>query len=183
MVFCISSGVVSLSSVLIKSFKTSFVKSMVISRPIREEKAVSLVNRPSSSLIFDVTLLASKKATSFVREMFFSNAFFFKIATRVSVSGGCMSAISPHWKRDRILSSSLLISLGLVSLVTTICFFNSKRELKVWKNSSWVLSLPAINCMSSSNKTSIFLYLFLKSSILLYRIELMSSLVNCSEVT
>ena len=53
----------------------------------------------------------------------------------------------------------------------------------MWKNSSWTLSLPAINWISSINKTSILLYLFLKNSFLLSLIAFINWFVNFSEVT
>ena len=53
----------------------------------------------------------------------------------------------------------------------------------MWKNSSWILSFPAINWISSINRTSIFLYLFLNCSFLLSFIALINWLVNFSEVT
>ena len=59
----------------------------------------------------------------------------------------------PPSKRLRRRSSSVGMSLGGRSLLTTICFL-SKRALKVWKNSSWVWSLPARNWMSSMSRTS-----------------------------
>jgi len=38
--------------------------------------------------------------------------------------------------------------------VSTICFCDSYRALKVWKNSSWVASLVARNWMSSMSRRS-----------------------------
>ena len=43
---------------------------------------------------------------------------------------------------------------GLRSAEMTICFFWSISALKVWKNSSCVESLPAMNCTSSTISTS-----------------------------
>jgi len=94
-----------------------------------------------------------------------------------------MSAKSPHSNLDFNLSSKNGISLGGLSLDKIICFLSSYKVLKVWKNSSWILSLPAINWTSSTNKTSTFLYLFLNISFLLSFIALISWLVNFSEVT
>ena len=67
-----------------------------------------------------------------------------------------------------------------------ICFLASYRELKVWKNSSCVLSLPMINWISSIRRISLFLY-FSRNSVVdilfLFRIASISSLVNFSLVT
>src|SRR3989304_194512 len=106
------------------------------------------------------------------------------IAILVSKSGGWISANRPHSNRDRSLSSMFFMSLGNLSLVMTICFRASYRVLKVWKNSSTVLSFPAINCMSSINRISVlFLYLFLNSTVLSFKIACMTSFVNCSDET
>jgi len=43
------------------------------------------------------------------------------MATRVSISGGWMSAISPHWNRLRSRSSNPSISVGSLSEVKKIC--------------------------------------------------------------
>jgi len=71
-----------------------------------------------------------------------------------------------------------------------ICFPSVWRWLKVWKNSSWVLSLPIINWISSINRTSMFLYLSRKFSmadslpaVLPFLRASISSLVNVSLVT
>ena len=71
-----------------------------------------------------------------------ASAFFLRIATFVSRSGGWMSAIRPHSKRDRSRSSRDGISRGGQSLLMTSCFWASKSELNVWKNSVCVPSLP-----------------------------------------
>ena len=68
---------------------------------------------------------------------------------RVSSSGGWMSAMRPHGKRERSRSSRSGISCGYLSAVRTICLCDSRSALNVWKNSSCVLSLPARNWMSS----------------------------------
>ena len=94
-----------------------------------------------------------------------------------------MSAINPISKRDLNLSSRVGISFGGLSLEIIICLFASCNALKVWKNSSWVPSFPAINWISSISNISTFLYLFLNSSFLSLFIEFISSLVNFSEDT
>src|SRR6266850_2473046 len=77
------------------------------------------------------------------------------MATRVSKSGGWMSAIRPHSKRERRRSSISGMSFGEESLETMICFRDSCRSLNVWKNSSCVRSLPEMNWMSSMRRRSI----------------------------
>jgi len=47
------------------------------------------------------------------------------------------------------------MAFGGRSLDMMICFPSSWIALKVWKNSSWVPSLPAMNWMSSMSSTSI----------------------------
>ena len=93
-------------------------------------------------------------ATSLGISIFSAAAFLRMIATFISRSGGWMSAIKPHSNRERSRSSRVGISLGSASEVTTICFWASWSALKVWKNSSWVESLPAMNWMSSIRSTS-----------------------------
>ena len=87
--------------------------------------------------------------------MFCASAFARRIAMRVSRSGAEMSAMSPHSKRERRRSSSCVIALGGRSLESTICLPSSWIALNVWKNSSCVPSLPAMNWMSSMRRTSI----------------------------
>ena len=58
--------------------------------------------------------------------------------------------------------------------------------LKVWKNSSWVLSFPIINWISSMRRTSLLRYFSLNSVVVmlfLLRIASISSLVKVSELT
>src|SRR5699024_12191203 len=62
-------------------------------------------------------------------------AFLFRIAILVSKSGGVISVIKPHSKRDRRRSSSVGISFGGRSLEIIICLFSSCNALNVWKNS------------------------------------------------
>ena len=115
--------------------------------------------------------------------MFSNCAFFLSIAILVSKSGGWISVISPISNLDLNLSSNVGISFGGLSLEMIICLFASCNALNVWKNSSCVPSFPAINWISSINKTSTFLYLFLNSSFLSFFIEFISSFVNFSEET
>ncbi len=74
---------------------------------------------------------------------------------RVSRSGAVRSAMRPHSKRLRRRSSSVMICLGGRSLERTICLPSSWMALKVWKNSSCVRSLSAMNWMSSMSSRSI----------------------------
>ena len=97
-----------------------------------------------------------------------------------------MSTVRPHSKRDRRRSSRVSISFGGLSEDMIICFFDSYNVLKVWKNSSCVLSLPMMNWISSMRRTSLFLYFSLNSVVVmlfLLRIASISSLVKVSEVT
>ncbi len=73
---------------------------------------------------------------------------------RVSSSGGWTSVISPHSKRVRKRSSSVASCLGGRSEEMTICLLALCSVLKVWKNSSWMPSLPSMNWMSSTSSTS-----------------------------
>ena len=81
-------------------------------------------------------------------------AFLRRIAIRVSRSGGWTSVSRPHSKRLTIRSSKPERCLGWTSLVMTTCLLALCRELKVWKNSSCVCTLPDRNWMSSMSRTS-----------------------------
>ena len=91
-------------------------------------------------------------------------AFVRMMAVRVSRSGGCTSASRPPSSRVHRRSSRRFISFGGRSEVTTICFPASYRQLKVWKNSSCVLSLPAMNWISSMSSRSALRYFWRKFS-------------------
>ena len=73
---------------------------------------------------------------------------------RVSSSGGWTSVIRPHSKRVRSRSSRVASCLGGRSEEMTICLLALCSVLKVWKNSSWMPSLPSMNWMSSTSSTS-----------------------------
>ena len=109
---------------------------------------------PSSSRMFERMRLEMNSATSSGSLTFSASAFLLRMATLVSRSGGWMSAIRPHSKRERRRSSRVGMSRGGQSQVRTICFCDSYSALKVWKNSSWVRSLPARNWMSSISSRS-----------------------------
>ena len=84
-----------------------------------------------------------------------SSAFARRIAIRVSRSGAVRSAMSPHSNRLRSRSSRVRIAFGGRSDDRTICLPSSWIALNVWKNSSWVRSLSAMNWMSSMRSRSI----------------------------
>ena len=105
--------------------------------------------------MLDTTLRAMNSITSDVIGTPCSSAFARRIAIRVSRSGAVRSAIRPHSKRDRSRSSRVRIALGGRSDDRTICLPSSWIALNVWKNSSWVRSLSAMNWMSSISSRSI----------------------------
>ncbi len=67
---------------------------------------------PSSSRTLLLTTCAMKSATSAAIGMFSASAFFWMMATRVSSSGGWMSATMPDWKRLISRSSISAICCG-----------------------------------------------------------------------
>ena len=77
-------------------------------------------------------------------------------------------------------SSSCVISRGGRSEVSTICLPDSYRVLKVWKNSSCVWILPAMNWISSTSSTVASRYFSRNSAFRFSRMELTSSLVKSS---
>ena len=79
-----------------------------IVRPVSDEKATTRVSAPSSSRMFVETRLAMNVSTS-VSSTSIPSYFTLRrrIAMRVSRSGGWMSVISPHSKRERSRSSSV----------------------------------------------------------------------------
>ena len=83
------------------SLSTSCASSTVIGRPVSDEKATTRVSAPSSSRMFVEIRLAMKVRTC-VSGTWIASVFTFlrRIAMRVSRSGGWMSVISPHSKRD-----------------------------------------------------------------------------------
>ena len=101
------------------------------------------------------TLRAMNSMTSDVIGTAPSSAFARRIAMRVSRSGAVRSAIRPHSNRLRSRSSSVRIAFGGRSELRTICLPSSWMALNVWKNSSWVRSLSAMNWMSSISSRSI----------------------------
>ena len=100
----------------------------------------------------------------------------------VSRSAAEISAIIPHSSRLRRRSSSAGMALGGRSLVMTTwcpCWW---RSLKVWKNSSWVSSLPPINWMSSMRRRSTLRYRSLNSLVCPLLMALTKSFMNFSEL-
>ena len=63
------------------------------------------------------------------------------------------------------------------------CLPVSYKQLKVWKNSSCVLSFPIKNCISSIIRTSMLRYFSLNSAFFLPLRESIRSFVNVSLVT
>ena len=110
---------------------------------------------PSSSRMLLTTLRAMNSITSEVIGTAPSSALARRIAMRVSRSGAVRSAMRPHSKRLRRRSSSVMICFGGRSELRTICLPSSWIALNVWKNSSWVRSLSAMNWMSSMRRRSI----------------------------
>ena len=92
------------------SFSTSWASSTVIGRPVSDEKATTRVSAPSSSRMFVEIRLAMKVSTcgsgTWIPSVF---TFLRRIAMRVSRSGGWMSVIRPHSKRERSRASSVAI--------------------------------------------------------------------------
>ena len=101
------------------------------------------------------TLRAMNSMTSDVIGTAPSSALARRIAIRVSRSGAVRSAIRPHSNRLRSRSSSVRIAFGGRSELRTICLPSSWIALNVWKNSSCVRSLSAMNWMSSMRSRSI----------------------------
>ncbi len=130
--------------------------------------------------MFVRTLLAMKRATFSGTSTRSASAFLRRIATFVSMSGGWMSAMRPHSKRLWSRSSMVGIWRGGQSELTTICFWLSCRALKMWKNSSWVRSLPAMNWMSSTRRTSTARYFARNAGSRSKRIALIISLMKRS---
>ena len=101
------------------------------------------------------TLRAMNSITSDVIGTAPSSALARRIAMRVSRSGAVRSAIRPHSKRD---AEALLEGQDRLRRPVghrTICLPSSWIALNVWKNSSWVRSLSAMNWMSSIRSRSI----------------------------
>ena len=119
-----------------------------------EANAVTRISAPSSSRMLRSIRSAMNSSTSPGTASRSCAAFLRRIAIRVSSSGGWMSVVRPHSNRVRIRSSRVSSRLGGRSDDTTICLFALWRVLKVWKNSSWVPSLPSRNWMSSTSSTS-----------------------------
>ena len=105
--------------------------------------------------MLDWTLEAMKDSTSSGTLRPSATDFLRRMAMRVSRSGGWMSVIRPHSNRLRRRSSRVAICLGGRSEEITICLSALWSALKVWKNSSWVRSLPSRNWMSSISRTSL----------------------------
>ena len=86
----------------------------------------------------------------------------------------------PQPRRVRRRSSRPEISAGDLSADTTICLPASTSALKVWKNSSCVLSLPIRNCRSSTISTSTLRNCSLNSMVDWLRMAAMKRYMNFS---
>ena len=120
----------------IKSFKTISARPRSTPWRFKDAKAVTRIRAPSSSRIFEEILLAIYSKTSSGAFNLSCAAFLRRIAIRVSNSGGWISVIKPHSKRERNRSSKVVSCFGGRSLEITICLLALYKVLKVWKNSS-----------------------------------------------
>ena len=127
------------------SLKESLIRLISISVLANFALAATLFSAPSSSLTFDLTCCAIKKAQSSGRLRFMSSAFFNKMAALVSRAGGSMTTERPQPNLDLSLSSRPSISLGYLSHEKIIRLPASMRLLNVWNSSSCDCSLPAKN--------------------------------------
>ena len=165
------------------SFIARFTEFMVMLSSSISLYAVSLLTTPSSCLTLEVMFSAMKDSTSGVSCIPSCIALLRIIATLVSTSGGCTSAMSPPSRRVRNLSSRMLMSIGGRSAVITIWPPILYMALKMLKNSSWVLLLPAIYWISSIRKSPTLRYSFLTSSMVPFLIAEMTRFVNSSPHT
>ena len=169
--------------VFINSLMASFVISMVGAVFSSAQIACSFLTAPSSwrTLWLTCSAMNSKTLSGITKRS--ASALFLMIATRISKSGGWMSAMRPHSKRFLSRSVSFGISLGGLSDESTICLPSSVKELNVWKNSSSIEFLPAMNWMSSTKSASARRYFSRRATVLELRICSMMSFVKCSLVT
>ena len=116
--------------------------------------ATMRLSAPSSSRMFEATLRAMNSSAWELMGTDCSSAFARRMAMRVSRSGTVRSAMRPHSNRLRSRSSRVAIWRGGRSDESTICLPSSWMALNVWKNSSWVRSLSAMNWMSSMSSRS-----------------------------
>ena len=113
------------------SLKDSLIRLMSISDFANFALAATLLRAPSSSLTFDLTCCAMKKAQSSGSCRFISSAFFNKIAVLVSRAGGSITTDKPQPNLDFSLSSRPSISLGYLSQEKIIMLPLSIRLLNV----------------------------------------------------
>src|SRR5690554_5821805 len=123
-------------------------------RPVKGAFAITKRSAPSSSRTLERIFCAIKKAASLLSFTLACSAFFIRMATRVSSSGGSTITVRPQPNRDFSRSSIYTISFGKRSQVTITCWPPSSKALKVWKNSSWERSLRAKNWISSISSAS-----------------------------
>ena len=115
---------------------------------------MTLVSAPSNSRMLSTTRVAMNSSTACGTSSGAKAAFLRRIARRVSTSGGWMSVVSPHSNLLRMRSSRLLRLFGGRSAEKISCLPASYSELKVWKNSSRICSLPSRNWTSSRRSMS-----------------------------
>jgi hypothetical protein len=114
----------------------------------------SVVVTHSNSLILSTILDTISSESSFDNWSHFWSHFDDRIASLVSKSGAFTSHITQSVKRVLNLGSKIVSSFGERSQERMICLFFSTIELKIPKNTSWVLSFHAKNWISSIIKTS-----------------------------
>ena len=129
--------------------------STVTLSPAREAKVATRIRAPSRRRTLVRIFSARNNRTDSSTFTFQSYDFLRRMARRVSICGTCISTVRPHSKRETSRGSRLLISQAGRSHVRTTWLRPSNRVLKVWKNSSCERSLPARNCTSSINNTSV----------------------------
>ena len=105
----------------IRSRSTISASDLSIAVLLSDANAVTRISAPSSSRMLRSMLLAMSSSTSPGTSRRSICAFLRRIAMRVSRSGGWMSVISPHSKRERSRSSNPESCLGGRSEVMTTC--------------------------------------------------------------
>ena len=139
-----------------------------------------LSSAPSSSRTLERICSATYNNASSSISLLCSKAFCWRIATLVSKLGTDTSMVRPCPNLVLKRSSRVLSSFGSRSLVKTICFFELKSSLKVWKNSSCVASLFFKNWTSSTKSASAALYLLLNLSPVFSLIDVINSFIKFS---
>lgn len=102
----------SLSCLASRSSRASLADSRVAGRPVKRVCATIRFNAPSKSRTFDLKRSPIRKATLSCNSMFSIAALLFRMATRVSNSGGSIATVKPQPKRDFNRSSTPETSFG-----------------------------------------------------------------------